>query len=68
MQQIFARIKKTSKYYRSQHDPEQPLFPVTVGLPQYDDYCVDGGPGGLYRKGDVKLFIVDDAGTPIPLW
>lgn len=68
MQQIYARIKRTSKYYRSQHNPEDPLFPVVVA-PQFGwEYCVHGGPGGHYRRCDVKLFIKDDAGKPCALW
>ncbi len=62
MQQIYAKIKKNSKYYMqnqyAKRDGEFP-FPVQItGLT--DEYCVRGGPGGQYRLSDVNLFIVDN--------
>lgn len=60
-QQLYAKIKRTSKYY-SQTEPNQ-LFPVYVAAgPDHGcgDYRVQGGPGGQYRLSDVSLFVVYD--------
>lgn len=58
-QQLFAKIKRTSKYY-GQGEPGA-LFPVYVEAVDYaEGYAVQGGPGGQYRLKDVNLFIVDD--------
>ena len=54
-QQLFARIKRTSKYY-GQGD-KGALFPVMV-CADCGDYAVQGGPGGQYRLRDVSLFVV----------
>lgn len=59
-QQIYAKIKKSSKYY-GQTKPGA-LFPVFVDAGIRDDYKVQGGPGGQYRLVDVNLFVLDDAG------
>ena len=58
-QQLYAKIKRTSKYY-GQGQPGG-LFPVYVEALDYaEGYAVQGGPGGQYRLKDVNLFIVDD--------
>ena len=60
-QQLYAKIKKTSKYYGQ--GEKGALFPVFIdaGRSGYDaDYAVQGGPGGQYRLADVNLFVVAD--------
>lgn len=58
-QQLYAKIKRTSKYYGQ--GERGALFPVYVEAIDYaDGYAVQGGPGGQYRLKDVNLFIVDD--------
>lgn len=57
-QQLYAKIKRTSKYYgQGEHGA---LFPVYVEARWAKGYAVQGGPGGQYRLIDVNLFIVDD--------
>lgn len=56
-QQIYAKIKRTSKYYGQ--GPKGALFPVFIEHGTYE-YVVQGGPGGQYRLRDVSLFVVDD--------
>jgi hypothetical protein len=68
MQQLYARIKRASTYYRSQRNPDRPLFPVAVTSPLRDHYCVHGGPSSQYRTGEVKLYIVDDTGNKVRRW
>lgn len=59
-QQLFARIKRTSKYYGQ--GERGALFPVYVEAGRSEEsYVVQGGPGGQYRLKDVNLFIVDDS-------
>ncbi len=58
-QQIYARIKKSSKYY-GQTAPGD-LFPVYVEATGYrEGYVVQGGPGGQYRLQDVNLYVVEN--------
>lgn len=64
-QQLYAKIKKSSKYYYqnalAQQDPESRGLPFAVDIcPDLDDYQVQGGPGGQYRLSDVNLYIVED--------
>lgn len=63
-QQIYAKIKKNSKYY---HQNDWAKADLTMGLPflvtiKYDigGYSVTGGPGGKYRLSDVNLFVIDN--------
>jgi hypothetical protein len=56
MQQLYAKIKKSSKY-DGQGDGKP--FPVTIDGRGYDDYLIQGGPGGCYRLGDVNLYVLD---------
>ncbi len=61
MQQLYAKIKRNSKYYgqnqMAKMDGEFP-FPVTItNVNDPDCYFVQGGPGGQYRLADVNLFI-----------
>lgn len=57
-QQLYARIKRTSKYYGQ--GERGALFPVYVEARWAKSYAVQGGPGGQYRLTDVNLFVVDD--------
>lgn len=64
-QQLFARLKKSSKYYHQTKPGE--LFPVLV-VPKsgYDaEYVVQGGVGGQYRLADVNLFVVGEDGSEL---
>lgn len=56
-QQLWARIKRTSKYYGQGTKGE--LFKVRVTTLVFDDYMVLGGPGGQYRLRDVNLYVVE---------
>ena len=56
-QQLYAKIKKSSKYY-GQAEPGE-LFKVFVD-PACGSYCVQGGPSGQYRLADVSLCVVVD--------
>ena len=57
-QQIFAKIKKSSKYY-GQTSPGE-LFAVFIDASMRSEYRIQGGPGGQYRLADVNLFVVED--------
>lgn len=57
-QKIYAKIKRTSKYY-GQSEPGA-LFPVFVVAGWRDGYVVQGGPGGQYRLRDVNLYVIQD--------
>ena len=56
-QQLFAKIKRSSKYFGQTSKGE--LFEVFVEAGHPDAYVVQGGPGGQYRLSDVTLFVVD---------
>jgi hypothetical protein len=64
-QQLFAKIKRSSKYYNQNEWAEaEPKrwggFPFKVRVdPTYGEYCIQGGPGGQYRLADVNLFVVE---------
>jgi len=66
MQDIYAEIKKTSKYHyqvrMSQEHGHMYPFPAHIE-PDCDGYVVKGGIGGQYRLEDVALFVLDDDGT-----
>ena len=57
-QQLFAKIKRSSKYYGQ--GEKGALFEVFVEGGHPEAYLVQGGPGGQYRLADVNLFIVDE--------
>ena len=57
-QQLYAKIKRSSKYY-GQAAPGA-RFKVFVEAGNPSAYLVQGGPGGQYRLADVNLFIVQD--------
>lgn len=65
-QQLYAKIKKSSKYYNQNNwciqQPERfGAFPFAVRIcPDFRDYCVQGGPGGQYRLADVNLFVIEN--------
>lgn len=57
-QQLYAKIKRSSKYYGQ--GEKGALFEVFVEAGHPEAYLVQGGPGGQYRLADVNLFIVDE--------
>lgn len=57
-QQLYAKIKRSSKYYGQGEKGE--LFEVFVEAGNPAAYLVQGGPGGQYRLSDVNLYIVED--------
>lgn len=66
MQDIYAEIKKTSKYaYQARMSVEYGhAYPFQVHIePDDEGYVVKGGIGGRYRLEDVALFVLDDDGT-----
>ena len=56
MQQLYAKIKRSSKYF-GQGDGTP--FEMFIDGSGYDDYLVLGGPGGCYSLRDVNLFVRD---------
>lgn len=56
-QQLYAKIKRSSKYYGQTEKGE--LFKVFVEAGHPDSYVVQGGPGGQYRLADVNLFVCE---------
>lgn len=63
-QQLYAEIKKSSKY-ASQADWARregwPYpFPVRIASDGGGDYVVKGGVGGQYRLADVNLYVIED--------
>jgi hypothetical protein len=57
-QQLYAKIKRTSKYFgQTEHGA---LFPVFVEVGWVGGYVVQGGPGGQYCLKDVNLYVVED--------
>jgi len=57
-QQLYAKIKKSSKYFGQ--GEKNALFKVFVDAGHPETYLVKGGPGGQYRLADVNLFVVVD--------
>lgn len=60
MTQLYARIKRTSKYAgqnRIENGKVVP-FPVEV-IAIYGEYNIVGGIGGYYRMSDVNLYVID---------
>lgn len=64
--QLYARIKRSSRYYEQNAWADQLPFPVEINPDDlrpvskcnvHDDYCVKGGPGGQYQLRDVNLFM-----------
>ncbi|SOY73025.1 hypothetical protein [Cupriavidus taiwanensis] len=64
--QLYAEIKRSSKYYGQTAAGE--LFRVRI-LPALPggEYVVQGGPGGQYRLKDVWLWAVEDEGKKVRL-
>jgi len=63
MQQLYAEIKKSSKY----HGQIQMCRDMGLGYPfkvsiQFDvgGYQVKGGAGGQYRLADVNLYVIEN--------
>lgn len=65
--QLYAKIKKSSKYYYqnkwAQNNPPELgggfPFPVEIVFDP-SGYSVKGGPGGQYRLSDVNFFVIED--------
>lgn len=57
-QLLYAKIKRSSKYYGQ--GEKGALFEVFVEAGHPEAYVVQGGPGGQYRLSDVNLFVVKD--------
>lgn len=57
--QIYANIRKSSEYYASQHQPKP--FPIELKQSyKFEDYIIQGGPGGKYRLSDVDFYVLED--------
>lgn len=56
-QQIYACIKRTSKYFGQGERGK--LFPVDIAR-DGSGYVVKGGVGGQYRMRDVALYVIAD--------
>lgn len=67
MQQLYAEIKKSSKYAsQAALAKSQGEYPFKVRIEGYTDgYVVQGGPGGQYRLEDVHLFVTDSQGRKV---
>lgn len=60
-QQLYAKIKKSSKYASQIALAERDgVYPFPVMIQCFNDYVVKGGPGGQYRLKDVALFVKAD--------
>jgi hypothetical protein len=57
MTQLYAKIKRTSKYYHQHAMVRYGAFPVTIEQDPADEYMFNGGPGGRYRKKDLALYV-----------
>lgn len=58
-QQLYAKIKRSSKYY-GQTKPHEVFCVYIVAKLGWGEYVVQGGPGGQYRLRDVNLFVIQD--------
>lgn len=66
-QQLYAKIKKSSKYFDqnwyAERNPERWGWPFAVQVcpdnPDPAGYIVQGGPGGQYRLSDVNLYVIE---------
>lgn len=56
-QQLYAKIKRSSKYYGQ--GKAGALFEAFVEAGEPTGYLVQGGPGGQYKLSDVDLYIVE---------
>lgn len=62
MQNLYAKIKRNSKYYASQAGK-----PFVVKIVNHREYPVTGGPGGRYRLKDVMLFVETHEGERVKI-
>lgn len=68
MQQLYAEIKKTSKYAHQAVQAQRQGMPYPFPVHIEDDqggYVVLGGYGGCYRLEDVDLFVIDGLGRKV---
>lgn len=73
--QLYATIKKSSKYYEQNSLAQRDAtifggfpFPISINpddLGERDNYCVKGGPGGQYRLIDVHLYVKRSDGEAV---
>ncbi|QTA83883.1 Uncharacterized protein dnl_63070 [Desulfonema limicola] len=54
--QLYAKIKKNSKYSGQEKGLKDYPFPIEI-VDARDDYIVRGGPGVNYRLKDLSLFV-----------
>ncbi|WP_417777118.1 hypothetical protein [Stutzerimonas xanthomarina] len=63
-QQLYAEIKKSSKYAGqadwAKREGRPYPFPVRIASDGGGDYVVKGGPGGQYRMADVNLYVIEN--------
>ena len=62
MQQIYAKIKRNSKYFYQNEMAKRDCklsFQVAVKDVGRDGYCIMGGPGKYYRLANLNLFVID---------
>ncbi len=68
MQQLYAEIRRSSKYaHQAEWCRQQGYgypFKVAIGY-SGDDYVVTGGVGGRYRLEDVTLYVIDEQGHKV---
>jgi hypothetical protein len=59
MTQLYAKIKKTSRYAKqAAYALDKGKYPFKVRVnPNDADYMYEGGPGGRYRKQDLTLYV-----------
>ena len=63
MQQIYAKVKKSSKYFWQNELAKQQgtfPFPVTIDAKTTEAYKVKGGPGEQYWLSDLNLYVITD--------
>lgn len=66
MQQLYAEIKKSSKYaHQASWQKERGPYPFPVRVIADGDYVVKGGIGGQYRLVDVNLYVIDEHGRKV---
>ncbi len=62
-QQLYAEIKKSSKYASQaawgKREGWPYPFPVRIASDGGGEYVVKGGPGGQYRLADVNLYVIE---------
>jgi hypothetical protein len=67
MQQLYAEIKKSSRYaHQANYHKARGDYPFQVHIDSdKEGYVVKGGVGGRYRLIDVNLYVFDDQGSKV---